>query len=53
MFSAAKTYISIWFGPIEVFLTLALIYLIIITAATFGFKWLENKLRIPGIEMGV
>lgn len=53
MFAVAKTFISLWFRPLEVFLTLALIYLAMTTAATFGFKWLENKLRIPGIEMGV
>ncbi|RLG88014.1 MAG: amino acid ABC transporter permease, partial [Thermoprotei archaeon] len=37
----------------EIFMTLAFIYLAMTTAATFFFKWLENKLRIPGIEMGV
>jgi len=53
MFAVAKTFNSLWFRPIEIFLTLAIIYLAMTTAATIGFKWLENKLRIPGVEMGV
>ncbi|HDD26645.1 MAG TPA: amino acid ABC transporter permease [Acidilobales archaeon] len=53
MFAVAKTFNSLWFRPIEIFMTLAFIYLAMTTAATFFFKWLENKLRIPGIEMGV
>ncbi len=51
MFSVAKTFNSQWFMPIEIFMTLAVIYLAMTTAATVGFKWLESKLRIPGIEI--
>ncbi len=51
MFAVSKTFNSLYFRPIEIFLTLAAIYLAMTTAATIGFKWLENKLRIPGLEI--
>jgi len=53
MFAVGKHFNSIYFRPIEIFLTLAAIYLVMTTAATIFFKWLEYKLRIPGLEMGV
>ena len=51
MFSVEKTFNSEWFMPIEIFMTLAVIYLAMTTAATVGFKWIENKLRVPGLEI--
>lgn len=37
--------------PIETFMTLAVIYLAMTTADAAGLKWLENKLRIPELEI--
>ena len=51
MFAVSKTFNSLYFRPIEVFMTLAAIYLAMTTAAHYGFKALEAKLRIPGLEV--
>jgi len=51
MFAISKSFNYKYFRPIETFMTLAIIYLVMTTVATIGFKWLENKLRIPGLEI--
>jgi len=53
MFSVSKRFNSLYFRPVEIFFTAAIIYLAMTTAATIGFKLLENKLRIPGLEVEV
>jgi len=44
---------SIYFRPIEAFLTAAAIYLVMTTAAHFGFKALERHLSIPGLKIEI
>jgi len=50
IFSAAMTMNSIWFRPGEIFGTIALIYLLMTSIASFAFRKIEDKLRIPGFE---
>ncbi len=47
IFSVAKTFNSLYFKSTEIFLTLALIYLILTGIATIIFKIVESKLKIP------
>lgn len=51
LFAVAKHFNSLQFRPIEIFSTTALIYALMATIATMGFRRLEAKLRIPGLEM--
>lgn len=51
IFGVSKHFNSLYLKPIEIFLTSAFIYLIMATLATVGFRKLENKLKIPGLEM--
>jgi len=53
MFSVSKHFNSLYFRPIEIFFTVAIIYLAMTTSATISFKLLESKLRIPGLEVEV
>ncbi|MEM1583639.1 MAG: amino acid ABC transporter permease [Nitrososphaerota archaeon] len=51
LFAIAKHFNSLQFRPIEIFSTTALIYAFMATIATLGFRRLEMKLRIPGLEV--
>ena len=51
IFAIARSENSLRFRPIEIFLTAGLIYASMATVATTGFKIIENKLRIPGLEV--
>ncbi len=51
MFGVARTFNSLNFRPIEIFLTAGLIYAAIATVCFVGFRLLERKVRIPGIEV--
>lgn len=51
MFSVSNYFSSIYFRPLEAFFTAALIYLFMATVATIGFRKLENRLKIPGLEV--
>jgi polar amino acid transport system permease protein len=50
MFAVARTFNSLHFRPIEIFLTAGLIYAAIATVCFVGFRIVERKLRIPGLE---
>jgi len=50
IFSVAMTMNSTWFRPGEIFGTIALIYLLMTSVASFAFRKIEDKLRIPGFE---
>jgi polar amino acid transport system permease protein len=50
MFSVAKTFTSMYFQPFEIYLTLAFVYLVVIGLTSIGFRRLEKRLAIPGIE---
>lgn len=51
MFSVAQYFSSIYFKPLEAFSAVAFIYLFMATVATIGFRMLENRLKIPGLEV--
>jgi polar amino acid transport system permease protein len=51
IFGVARTFNSLNFRPIEIFLTAGLIYAAMATVCFFGFRTLERKLRIPGLEV--
>jgi polar amino acid transport system permease protein len=51
IFGVAKHFNSLYFRSIEIFSTAAVIYLFMATIASVGFRKLENKLRIPGLEV--
>ncbi len=51
MFAVARTFNSLNFRPIEIFLTAGLIYAAMATVCFLGFRTLERKLRIPGLEV--
>ncbi|MCF8885600.1 MAG: amino acid ABC transporter permease [Nitrososphaerota archaeon] len=51
IFATAKHFNSLQFRPIEIFSTTALIYAFMATVATFFFKKLEERLKIPGLEI--
>ncbi|HEW93172.1 amino acid ABC transporter permease [Candidatus Geothermarchaeota archaeon] len=46
IFSVAKTFNSLYFRSIEIFTTVAFVYLLLIAIATLVFKIIENKLKI-------
>jgi polar amino acid transport system permease protein len=50
MFGVARTFNSLNFRPIEIFLTAGLMYAAIATVCFVGFRLLERKLRVPGLE---
>jgi polar amino acid transport system permease protein len=50
MFSVSRTFNSLNFRPIEIFLSAGLLYAAIATVCFVGFRLLERKLRIPGLE---
>jgi len=50
MFAVARSFNSLQFRPLEIFLTAGLIYAAMATVCFAGFKMLENKYRIPGLE---
>ena len=51
VFGVAKHYNSLYFRSTEIFSTAALIYLFMATIASMSFRKMENKLRIPGLEV--
>ena len=51
IFQVSKKWNSWTFEAIPIFLTAAAIYLTINTVTTLGFRALEHKLRIPGLEI--
>lgn len=51
VFSVARHFNSLEFRPIEIFMTAALIYGSMATIAATGLRMLENKLKIPGLEV--
>jgi polar amino acid transport system permease protein len=50
IFAVARSFNSLEFRPMEIFLTAGLIYAAMATACFVGFRMLERKLRIPGLE---
>jgi polar amino acid transport system permease protein len=50
IFSVARTFNSLQFRPIEIFLTAGLIYAAIATVCFGGFRIIERRLRVPGLE---
>ncbi len=50
IFAVARTFNSLEFKPIEIFLTAGLMYAAIATVCFVGFRLLERRLRIPGLE---
>lgn len=50
LFSVSKHFNSLEFRPIEIFFTAALVYAFMATVASEGFRKLEDRLRIPGME---
>jgi len=51
IFGISKHFNSLYFRPMEIFFTAALIYLFMVTVATIGFRIIENRLKIPGLEI--
>jgi polar amino acid transport system permease protein len=51
MFGVARTFNSLEFRPIEIFLTTGLLYAAIATVFFVGFRMLERRFRIPGLEI--
>jgi nickel-dependent lactate racemase len=49
----AKILAGRYFNPIEIYLTVALIYIILVALATWLMRALENKLQTPGLELEV
>lgn len=50
IFGVARTFNSLNFRPLEIFLTAGLFYAAIATVCFVGLRLLERKLRIPGLE---
>jgi polar amino acid transport system permease protein len=50
MFGVARTFNSLNFQPIEIFLTAGLVYAAIATVCFVGFRLFERKVRIRGLE---
>lgn len=42
-----------YFNYIEIYLVVAVIYIILVYIATRLVRWIEDKLRTPGLEMEV
>jgi polar amino acid transport system permease protein len=51
IFAVARSFNSLEFKPIEIFLTAGLIYAAMATVCFAGFRTVERKLRIPGLEV--
>lgn len=51
MFAVARTFNSLEFKPIEIFMSAGLIYAAMATVCFMGFRMLENRLKIPGLEV--
>jgi polar amino acid transport system permease protein len=49
IFGVARTFNSLNFRPIEIFLAAGLVYAAIATVCFLGFRLLERRLRIPGL----
>jgi polar amino acid transport system permease protein len=49
IFGVARTFNSLNFRPIEIFLTAGLVYAAIATVCFLGFRLLERRFRIPGL----
>ena len=50
IFNNARHFNSLYFRPIETFMTAALIYGAMTTIAAVSLRMLENKVKIPGLE---
>jgi polar amino acid transport system permease protein len=51
IFGVARTFNSLNFRPIEIFLSAGLVYAAIATVCFVGFRLLERRVRIPGLEV--
>jgi polar amino acid transport system permease protein len=51
IFAVARSFNSLEFKPIEIFMTAGLIYAAMATVCFAGFRTVERKLRIPGLEV--
>lgn len=49
----AKILAGRYFNPIEIYLTVALIYIFLVAVATWLMRTVENKLQTPGLELEV
>jgi len=49
----AKILAGRYFNPIEIYLTVALIYIFLVAIATWLMRTLENRLQTPGLELEV
>jgi len=49
----AKILAGRYFNPIEMYLTVALIYIFLVAVATWLMRTVENKLQTPGLELEV
>lgn len=49
----AKILAGRYFNPIEIYLTVALIYIALVAVATFIMRSLENRMQTPGLELEV
>ena len=52
IFGVAKHFNSLNFRPMEIFSTAAVFYLLMATVAYAGFRRLESRLKIPGLDVG-
>ena len=51
LMAQTKILISRFYNPIEAYLTVAVFYFVIVGIITLAFTVIENKVRIPGLEM--
>jgi len=51
MFAVARSFNSLEFKPIEIFLSAGLIYAAIATVSFMAFRMLESRMKIPGLEL--
>ena len=49
----AKILAGRYFNPIEMYLTVALIYIFLVAVATWLMRTVENKLQTPGLELEI
>ena len=49
----AKILAGRYFNPIEIYLTVALVYIVLVTIATLSMRLVERRFRTPGLELEV
>jgi polar amino acid transport system permease protein len=49
----AKILAGRYFNPIEIYLTVALVYIVLVGIATLVMRYTEERLRTPGLEMEI